>query len=101
MFLYRGFSLLQSEHPLFLHFPRLFFKIFCVKVEATTIEFYLEIPPKIGKKVGIHFYENILSEMNLPLIILAAHYKNIGPLGYFNNKRRGGKSIKNFLEVCF
>ena len=25
------------------------------------------MPPKIGKKVGIHFYENILSEMNLPL----------------------------------
>ena len=23
--------------------------------------------PKIGKKVGIHFYENILSEINLPL----------------------------------
>ena len=34
MFLYRGFSLLQSEHPLFLHFPGLFFKIFFVKVEA-------------------------------------------------------------------
>ena len=25
-------------------------------------------PPKIGKKVGIHFYENVLSEKNLPLI---------------------------------
>ena len=34
MFLYRGFSLLQSEHPLFLHFPGLFFKMFFVKVEA-------------------------------------------------------------------
>ena len=29
---------------------------------------YLEIPPKTGKKVGIHFYENILSQINLPLI---------------------------------
>ena len=28
---------------------------------------YLEIPQKIGKKVGIHFYENILSEIDLPL----------------------------------
>ena len=27
---------------------------------------YLEIPPKIGKKVGIHFYKNIPSETNLP-----------------------------------
>ena len=34
MFLYRGFSLLQSEHPLFLHFPRLFFKTCFAKVEA-------------------------------------------------------------------
>ena len=25
------------------------------------------MPQKIGKKVGIHFYENILSEINLPL----------------------------------
>ena len=31
------------------------------------IKIYLEIPPKNGKKVGIHFYENILSEINLPL----------------------------------
>ena len=34
IFLYRGFSLLQSENQLFLHFPGLFFKIFFVKVEA-------------------------------------------------------------------
>ena len=34
----------------------------------TTIKIYLEIPPKIGKKVGIHFYENILSEVDLPLL---------------------------------
>ena len=33
----------------------------------TTIKIYLEISPKTGKKLGIHFYENILSEMNLPL----------------------------------
>ena len=33
----------------------------------TTIEIYLEILQEIGKKVGIHFYENILSEINLPL----------------------------------
>ena len=31
---------------------------------------YLEIPSKIGKKVGFHFYENILSETNLPLVHL-------------------------------
>ena len=37
----------------------------------TSIEIYLEIPPKIGKKVSIHFYENILSEVNLPLMISA------------------------------
>ena len=34
------------------------------------IKFYLEIPPKIGKKVGVQFYENILSEINLPSITL-------------------------------
>ena len=34
IFLYRGFSLLQSEHLLFLHFAGLFFKILFVKVEA-------------------------------------------------------------------
>ena len=28
---------------------------------------YLEMPQKDGKKVGVHFYKNILSEMNLPL----------------------------------
>ena len=33
----------------------------------TTIKIYLEIPPEIGKKVGIHFYENIPSEIDLPL----------------------------------
>ena len=31
------------------------------------MEIYLEIPQKIGKKVGTQFYENILSEINLPL----------------------------------
>ena len=34
MFSYRGYSLLQSEHPHFLHFPGQFFKIFLVKIEA-------------------------------------------------------------------
>ena len=29
------------------------------------MKIYLEILPKIGKKVGIHFYKNILSEINL------------------------------------
>ena len=33
----------------------------------TTIKIYLEIPPKIGTKVVIYFYENILSEIDLPL----------------------------------
>ena len=32
--LYRGFSLLQSNHPLFLPFSGLFFKIYFIKVEA-------------------------------------------------------------------
>ena len=36
----------------------------------TTIEIYLEIAPKIGKKVGIHFYKNILSQINLFLEVL-------------------------------
>ena len=31
------------------------------------LNIYLEMPQKVGKKVGIHFYENVLSEMNLPL----------------------------------
>ena len=35
MFLYRGFSLLQSEHPLLLHFTGLTFETFFVKVEAS------------------------------------------------------------------
>jgi len=30
---------------------------------------HLEMLKKIGKKVGIHFYENVLSEKNLPLQI--------------------------------
>ena len=34
MFLYRGFSLLQSEQSTFLHFTGLFLKIFFVFVEA-------------------------------------------------------------------
>ena len=25
------------------------------------------MPPKVGKKVGIQFYENVLSKINLPL----------------------------------
>ena len=25
------------------------------------------MPQKVGKKVGIHFYENVLSEIKLPL----------------------------------
>ena len=33
------------------------------------MKIYLEIPPKIGQKVGIPFYETILSDMNLPLPI--------------------------------
>ena len=34
MFFYKGFSLFKSKHPLFLHFPGLFLKNICVKVEA-------------------------------------------------------------------
>ena len=33
----------------------------------TRMNIYLEMPPKIGKKVGIHFYENTPFEINLPL----------------------------------
>ena len=46
------------------------FKIFFFKVLDiihTIIKISLEMPPKIGKKVGFHFYKNILSEINLPL----------------------------------
>ena len=56
--------LLKSEHPLFLHFPGLFFKILLLKLKLLI---YLEMPQKVDKKVGIHFYENVLAEMNLPL----------------------------------
>ena len=28
------------------------------------------MPQKVGKKVGIHCYENVLSEINLPLLDL-------------------------------
>ena len=73
IFLYRGFSLLQSEHPLFCIFLDWFSKYFLLKLKLFRHNTYynrnlLEIPKKIGKKVGIHFYENILSEKNLPLI---------------------------------
>ena len=56
MFLYRGFSLLKSEHPLFLHFPRSFFKAFFVEVEAFQTYFILQLkftqkfPQKLAKK---------------------------------------------------
>ena len=74
MFSYRGFSLLQSEHPLFLYFPGLFSKYFLLKLRVldmihTTIKNYLETSPKIGKRVGIHFYENVVSEMKLLLLV--------------------------------
>ena len=74
MFLYTGYSLSQSENPLFLHFSTLFFKIVFLKLKllrhnSCQKKIYSEIPPKIGKKGGIHFYENILSEMNLPINI--------------------------------
>ena len=72
MFLYRGFSLLHSENPLILHFPGLLSKYFLSKLKLldkihSKMKIYLEIPPKNGIKVGIHFYENIPSEINLPL----------------------------------
>ena len=37
----------------------------------TRINIYSEMPQKTGKKVGIHFYENVLSEINLPLMVSA------------------------------
>ena len=46
MFFYKGFSLFKSKHPLFLHFPGLFFKILFLKLKLfgmnhTTIKIYL------------------------------------------------------------
>ena len=35
-----------------------------------TINIYLELSPAIGKKMGIHFYENTPYEINLPLLLL-------------------------------
>ena len=79
MFLCSGFSLLQSEHPLlqsehplFLHFPWLFFKIFFVKLKLFRHNSYynknlLRNSSKKWQKVGIHLYENILSEIDLTL----------------------------------
>ena len=72
MSLHRGFSLLQSEHLLFLNFPGLFSKYFLLKFKLFRHNSYynknlLRNSHKIGKKVGIHFYKNILSEINLPL----------------------------------
>ena len=36
---------------------------------SSSIEIYLEMPKKIVTKVDIHFYENVLSEINLPLTV--------------------------------
>ena len=36
-------------------------------VENASLCIYLEMPQKVGKEVGIHFYENVLSEINLSL----------------------------------
>ena len=63
---------MQSENPLILHFPGLLSKYFLSKLKLldkihSKMKIYLEIPPKNGIKVGIHFYENIPSEINLPL----------------------------------
>jgi len=71
-FLCRRYSILQSKHPLFLHFLDYFSKCFLLQLKLLRHNSYcnrslLEIPPKIGKNVGIHFYRNILSEINLPL----------------------------------
>ena len=38
----------------------------------TKIEIYQKMSQKIVKKVGIHFSENVLSEINLPLLVLSA-----------------------------
>ena len=58
MILYRGFSLLKSEHPLFLHFPGLFFKMFSIKVEAFRHNLYwneylFRNAPKSWQKSGL------------------------------------------------
>ena len=52
----------------------------------TRMNIYLEMPPKNGKKVGIHFYENVLSEMNLPLthtnqLLLLTFFGKIAEIG--------------------
>ena len=75
MFLYKEFSLLQSKHPLFCIFLDYFSRHFLLRLMLLrhnsyhcNVKVYLEITQKIGKKVGIHFWENILSEINLPLL---------------------------------
>ena len=73
MFSYRRFSLLQSEHPLFCIFPDYFSKYLLLKLKlfrhnTDYNKNLLRNSPKIAKKVCIHFYENILSEINWPLI---------------------------------
>ena len=57
MFLYIGFSLLWSEHPLFLHFPRLFLKYFLLKLKLFWHNSYcnknlLKNTPKNQQKSG-------------------------------------------------
>ena len=42
------------------------------------MNFYLEMPQKVGKKVGIHFYKNVLSEiLNLPLSSYLSSFSKI------------------------
>ena len=54
---------MEGEYPLFLRWRFL-------DIINTRINIHLEMPQKAGKKVGIHFYENVLAEMNLPLLVL-------------------------------
>ena len=59
-----------------------------------------EMPQEIGKKVGIHFCKNILSEINLPLLIsvnfqlLTLHVK----LVYFQLRLKKRLSDPGFIE---
>ena len=45
------------------------------------------MPQKVGKKVGIHFYENVLSEINLPLMMDLGILRllSVGPLTLFKD----------------
>ena len=73
-FYIEGFHFYKVNIHFFCIFLDFFSKYFLLKLKLFRHNSYynknlLKYFPKIGKKVGIHFYENILSEINLPLIL--------------------------------